>query len=85
VQLHAHAKLTAKTRLLLVHRVQKQCRPVAKAPRAAGVSRQTARKWLNRFKAGLTSLYLTSIRKSIPLTNHDLNRNATHEATPILR
>ena len=52
VQLHANAKLTPKTRLLLVRRVLKQNWPVAKAARAAGVSRQTAHKWLNRFKEG---------------------------------
>lgn len=52
MQLHANAKLTPKTRLLLVRRVLKQKWPVAKAARAAGVSRQTAHKWLNRFKEG---------------------------------
>lgn len=52
MQLHANAKLTPKTRLLLVHRVLKQNWPVAKAARAAGVSRQTAHKWLNRFREG---------------------------------
>ncbi len=50
MQLHTNAKLTPKTRLLLVRRVTKQSWPVAKAARAAGVSRQTAHKWLNRFK-----------------------------------
>jgi len=54
VQLHRNAKLTPKTRLLLVHRVQKQGWPVAKAAHAAGVSRQTAHKWLNRFREGGT-------------------------------
>jgi transposase InsO family protein len=54
VQLHRNAKLTPKTRLLLVRRVHKQGWPVAKAARAAGVSRQTAHKWLNRFREGGT-------------------------------
>ena len=52
MQLHPNAKLTPKSRLLLVRRVQKQHWPVAKAARAAGVSRQTAHKWLNRFREG---------------------------------
>jgi transposase InsO family protein len=52
VQLHANAKLTPKTRRLLVDRVRKKGWPVARAARAAGVSRQTAHKWLNRFEEG---------------------------------
>lgn len=52
MQLHPNAKLTPKTRLLLVRRVSKQGWSVAKAARAAGVSRQTAHKWLNRFREG---------------------------------
>lgn len=52
MQLHPNAKLTPKTRLLLVRRVLKEHWPVAKAARAAGVSRQTAHKWLNRFREG---------------------------------
>jgi transposase len=54
VQLHPHATLPPKTRILLVHRVQKHGWPVAKAARAAGVSRQTVHKWLNLFKEGGT-------------------------------
>jgi len=54
VQLHPNAKLTPKSRLLLVRRVLNQHWPVAKAARAAGVSRQTAHKWLNRFREGGT-------------------------------
>jgi transposase InsO family protein len=54
VQLHANAKLTPKTRFLLVGRVLNQNWPVSKAARAAGVSRQTAYKWLNRFREGGT-------------------------------
>ena len=50
MQLHPNAKLTPKTRRLLVDRVVRLQWPVAKAARAAGVSRQTAHKWLNRFR-----------------------------------
>ena len=68
MQLHPNAKLTPKTRLLLVRRVTEQGWPVAKAARAAGVSRQTAHKWLNRFREGGTeSLADRSCRpKSVP-------------------
>ena len=68
MQLHPNAKLTPKTRLLLVRRVTKQGWPVAKAARAAGVSRQTAHKWLNRFReGGKESLEDRSCRpKSLP-------------------
>jgi transposase len=52
VQLHPNAKLTPKTRRLLVRRVLDEGWPVARAARAAGVSRQTAHKWLNRFREG---------------------------------
>ncbi len=77
MQLHANAKLTPKTRHLLVDRVQKQSWPVAKAARAAGVSRQTAHKWLNRFREGGTkSLEDRSCRpKRLPrLTSRKLVR-----------
>lgn len=50
MQLHPNAKLTPKSRRLLVDRVKHQKWPVAKAARAAGVSRQTVYKWLNRFR-----------------------------------
>ncbi|MCR9094784.1 MAG: IS481 family transposase [bacterium] len=50
MQLHPNAKLTPKSRRLLVRRVLELNWPVAKAARAGGVSRQTAYKWLNRFK-----------------------------------
>ena len=49
MHLHRNAKLTPKTRRLLVDRIKSRHWPVAKAARAAGVSRQTAHKWLNRF------------------------------------
>lgn len=52
MQLHPNAKLTASARHLLVERVKRRDWPVARAARAAGVSRQTAHKWLNRFREG---------------------------------
>ena len=42
VQLHPNARLTPSARRLLVDRVDTECWPVARAARAAGVSRQTA-------------------------------------------
>ena len=68
MQLHPNAKLTPKTRRLLVDRVTRFHWPVAKAARAAGVSRQTAHKWLNRFEeAGDEGLEDRSCRpKSLP-------------------
>lgn len=50
MHLHPNAKLTPKSRWLLVQRVNDEGWPVARAARAVGVSRQTAYKWLNRFK-----------------------------------
>jgi transposase InsO family protein len=52
VRLHPNAKLTPKTRRLLVDRVRQKDWPVARAAREAGVSRQTAHKWLRRFEEG---------------------------------
>ena len=68
MQLHPNAKLTPKTRRLLVDRVVRLQWPVAKAARAAGVSRQTAHKWLNRFReSGDEGLQDRSCRpKSLP-------------------
>jgi transposase InsO family protein len=68
VQLHSNAKLTPKTRRLLVDRVLRRHWSVAEAARAAGVSRQTAHKWVNRFKeAGDAGLEDRSCRpKSLP-------------------
>ena len=51
MRLHPNAKLTPAARLLLVERVLKRGFPVARAAREAGVSRQTAYKWLDRFEA----------------------------------
>ncbi len=50
MRLHPNAKLTPKTRQLLVDRVLHQGWPVARAARAAGVTRRTAYKWLKRFE-----------------------------------
>ena len=48
---HPNAKLTPRGRRLLIERVRRQGFPVARAAREAGVSRQTAYKWLARFDA----------------------------------
>jgi transposase len=48
VQLHPNARLTPATRRLLVDRIRSQGWPVTRAAEAAGVSRQTAYKWLAR-------------------------------------
>lgn len=50
MQLHPNAKLTPAARLLLVERVRQQGFTVARAAREAGVSRQTAYKWLARYE-----------------------------------
>ena len=52
MQLHPNARLTPRTRRLLIDRVERESWPVARAARAAGVSRQTAYKWLRRFREG---------------------------------
>ncbi len=52
MRLHPNAKLTPKTRRLLADRIRKERWPVARAARAAGVTRQTAYKWLKRFEDG---------------------------------
>ena len=52
MQLHANARLTPSQRLLLVDRIRELDWSVTEAAEAAGVSRQTAYKWLNRFKEG---------------------------------
>ena len=63
MQLHPNAKLTPSSRTLLVERVNELGWPVARAAQAAGVSRQTAYKWLNRFKeAGESGLQDRSCR-----------------------
>lgn len=52
MRLHPNARLTPRTRRLLVDRIQKERWPVAEAARAAGVTRWTAYKWLKRFAEG---------------------------------
>ncbi len=52
MRLHPNAKLTPKTRRLLADRIRKERWPVARAARAAGVTRRTAYKWLKRFEDG---------------------------------
>lgn len=47
---HKHARLTPKGRALLVQRVLEEGWSVAGASQAAGVSRRTAYKWIDRFK-----------------------------------
>ncbi|MBW2393073.1 MAG: helix-turn-helix domain-containing protein [Deltaproteobacteria bacterium] len=51
-RLHANAKLTPASRRLLIRRVREKGWPVKRAAEAAGVSKQTAHKWLRRFDDG---------------------------------
>ena len=50
VRIHANAKLTPRTRRLLVDRIREAGWSVTRAARAAGVTRGTAYKWLRRFE-----------------------------------
>ena len=50
VRLHANARLTPAARRLLVDRVRKESWAVKAAAQAAGVSRRTGHKWLQRFE-----------------------------------
>ena len=52
MRLHANAKLTPVSRRLLVRRVREESWSVKRAAEAAGVSRQTAHKWLLRYAGG---------------------------------
>jgi transposase InsO family protein len=52
VRLHPNAKLTPALRRLLALRIREEGWPVSEAARAAGVSRQTAYKWLGRYTEG---------------------------------
>lgn len=52
MRLHPNAKLTPRTRQLLHDRVRSQGWPVARAARAAGVTRGTVYKWLRRYDEG---------------------------------
>ena len=51
MNLHANARTTPKSRLLLVQRVLKENWPVADVADAMGISRATAYKWLFRYEA----------------------------------
>ena len=50
MKLHANAKLTPASRLLLCRRIEDQGRSLTEAAEAAGVSERTARKWLQRYR-----------------------------------
>ena len=52
MRLHANAKLTVASRRLLVRRVRDENWQVKEAAEAAGVSKQTAHKWLRRYDEG---------------------------------
>jgi len=62
---HRKAKLTMLGRRLLVDRVEQEGWPIAHAAAMAGVSRQTATKWVNRYRAdGLAGLEDRSSRRA---------------------
>ena len=52
MRLHPNAQLVPAQRFLLVQQIRELQWRVTQAAEAAGVSRQTACKWLNRFDAG---------------------------------
>ena len=75
MRLHPNAKLTPRTRRLLVDRIRTQRWTVAGAARAAGVTRRTTYKWLKRFEEdGETALYDRSSRP------HRIPRRTPHRA-----
>lgn len=75
MRLHPNAKLTPRTRRLLVDRVRSQRWTVARAARAAGVTRRTTYKWLKRFEEdGETALHDRSSRP------HRIPRRTPHRA-----
>ena len=49
---HASARLTHHARRVIVHRVIEDGWTITRAAQAMGVSRQTASKWVNRYRAG---------------------------------
>ena len=51
MRLHPNAKLVPAQRFLLVRRIRREGWRVTQAANAAGVSRQTAHKWLRRYEA----------------------------------
>ena len=52
MNVHEHARMTQRGRVLLVQRIRDGGWKVADAAQAAGVSTRTAYKWLARFRAG---------------------------------
>jgi transposase InsO family protein len=75
VRLHPNAKLTPRTRRLLVDRIRREHWTVARAARAAGVTRRTTYKWLKRFEEdGETALHDRSSRP------HRIPRRTSHRA-----
>jgi transposase InsO family protein len=55
MNVHKNARLTPRGRVLMIERIQSGV-PVGSAAAAAGVSRQTAWRWLRRYRAGDRSL-----------------------------
>jgi transposase InsO family protein len=51
MKLHANARLTPASRLLLCRRIEDEHRSLTEAAESAGVSERTARKWLARYRA----------------------------------
>ena len=52
MNVHEHARMTQRGRVLLVKRIRDDGWKVAEAAQAAGISARTAYKWLARFRAG---------------------------------
>ena len=66
VRLHANARLTPAARRLLVDRVRKESWAVKAAAQAAGVSRRTGHKWLQRFEeAGESGLANDAVQEGL--------------------
>lgn len=65
MDVHKNARLTPKSRALLVERVLEQGWTVAEATQAAGVSERTGWKWLRRYRdEGLDGLHDRSSRRA---------------------
>jgi transposase len=73
MKLHANAKLTPSSRLLLCRRIQDEGRSVTEAAEAAGVSERTARKWLAR---------LISTRRRSPRGRYQVSATARWRQVP---
>jgi len=80
VKLHANAKTTPKSRLLLVQRIQEGWEP-GEAAEAVGVSRRTGHKWLARYRReGLAGL------EDRPSTPHQIpHRTSVRDMSAIKR